>query len=104
MELPREVLEGAGRAGRCDLARYHRPVPLRHVWLLVQPAECGGDIRPDNLVPVCDSCWWACRLLLRQLAHGGLLPGASRAHLAVARRGYQACLAAGTADRIPAEW
>jgi HNH endonuclease len=98
-------LPGAGRATSCQLARYHRPLPLRYVWHHILPEACGGRTEPGNLAQVCDSCHYSVHMLLWWLANGGIPAGitGSRAQLLLARRGYTLAQAAGTADRIPKE-
>jgi hypothetical protein len=91
-------------ASRCLASASHSPVPLRFVWHHVQPHEAGGLTVPENLVELCDSCHYSIHRLLWHLAKGlpaGLVP--RQAQLALATRGYDACVAAGTVARIPNE-
>lgn len=98
------TLPGAGKATRCELARYHRPVPLRFVWHHILPEACGGLTQTGNLAQVCDSCHYSVHILMWQLAHpGGSTLKGTRAQAALARQGYDQAVAAGTAAKIPKE-
>lgn len=93
----------------------HRPVPLRFVWHHVQPEETGGPTEDANLIQLCDSCHYTIHRLLwiLRLQHDGtpltpaqaaeLVAPPRRAQLGYAQQGFAACLAAGTADKIPNE-
>lgn len=97
-----EHLAGVGVADRCDAARYHSPVPLRFVWHLILPADCGGTLDTANLVPLCDNCRASVLLMLAQITHGGLRVNRPNAgQLALARRGYILATTAGTLAKIP---
>lgn len=98
-------LPGVGKATTCELAKSHRPAPLRFVWHHVLPETCGGLTQLANLASVCDNCHYAVHVLMWQLAHGGLgdHPAGSKAQRALAQRGYDQAAAAGTAGKIPKE-
>jgi hypothetical protein len=58
----------------------------------------------ENLVALCDGCHYSIHRLLWHLAQGqpiGFVP--RQAQLALAQRGYTACVAAGTVAQIPNE-
>ena len=97
-------LAGVGPATTCQGSGTHSPAPLRHVWHHIQPHDAGGPTDPANLVELCDSCHYSVHRLLWHLAKGlptGPVP--RRAQLALARRGYAACVAAGTVAQIANE-
>jgi HNH endonuclease len=100
-----EMLPGVPKASRCEIARYHRPAPLRFIWHHVLPQACGGKTEPSNLAQLCDNDHYAVHLLMWHLAHGGIPPAVkgTRAQRALAQRGYDAAVAAGTQDQIPKE-
>lgn len=96
-------LPGVGRAAGCVVGR-HRPKPLRYVLHHVQPKVCGGLTTPANTEQVCDSCHASVHVLLWHLAQGTPPPArGTRVQRKLARRGYQACVVAGTVDKIPNE-
>lgn len=100
----RTELPGAGKASRCEVTIYHRPKPLRFVWHHIVPEAYGGKTEPGNLVQTCDNDHYSVHRIMWLLANGGIPPGmGSRAQRSLAERGYQAAVAAGTADRIPRE-
>ena len=102
--IAQATLPGFGTAAMCQASGSHDPVPLRFVWHHVQPHECGGATSAENLVQLCDSCHYSVHRLLWHLAKGlpaGPIP--RRAQQALAVRGYQACVAAGTVAQIPNE-
>src|SRR6266480_8072976 len=94
-------LPGIGRATSCQVSASHSPQPLRYVYHHIQPKEAGGPTTPENTVPCCDSCHYSIHRLLWHLAKGlptGPVP--RRAQLTLAKRGYAACVAAGTVAQI----
>jgi hypothetical protein len=100
-----EELPGIGKATSCQLAKSHRPVPLRYVWHHVLPQVCGGATTPANLASVCDSEHFAVHILMWYLANGGIPASVkgTRAELALATVGYQQAVALGVAGKIPKE-
>jgi hypothetical protein len=95
---------GLGKASKCEGSGSHSPMPLRYVWHHIQPRETGGATVPANLVQLCDSCHYSAHRLMYQLARGLPLDKPPRlVLLALATRGYQACIEAGTTDQIPNE-
>lgn len=99
---------GLGRAAGCECVENHRPKPARFVWHHKLPRACGGTTTPANLIALCDNAHYAVHDLLWELAtHAGELPPARGRRneylIALARDGYTAAVAAGTADRIPRE-
>jgi hypothetical protein len=110
------LLEYAGvPATRCDASGTHNPRPLRFVWHHVQPHEAGGPTVPANLVQVCDSCHYTIHRILWVMAQIALQKPVTdvqrayitnpprQAQLALASKGYDACVAAGTIAQIPNE-
>jgi len=92
------------RATKCVASKAHSPTPLRFVWHHVQPHEAGGPTTPANLIELCDSCHYSIHRLLWEMAQNLPLEKPPRAaQLAFARKGYDACVAAGTVDKIPNE-
>jgi 5-methylcytosine-specific restriction endonuclease McrA len=94
------------RATSCDIARYHRPTPLRFVMHHIMPQVCGGKTEPANLTGLCDSCHYTVHALLYQLKLNGpehKLVDGTRRQKALAMRGYLAAVAGGTVDKIPDE-
>jgi HNH endonuclease len=95
------------RATKCDIARYHRPKPLRYVEHHILPQVCGGKTEAANLAGLCDSCHYSVHAVLWQLKlTGGRLELVKEGTLKqrdLAMRGYQAAVAAGTVDKIPDE-
>lgn len=105
-----KALETLGPASACDAYKAHRPQPLRHVWHHVLPQVAGGTTTADNVVQVCDNCHICIHALLYALSQtvGDVRAPYFRLHgtsaqKAVAIRGYQAAVAAGTVDKIPNE-
>jgi HNH endonuclease len=96
------VYEGR-KADHCQLARYHAPNPLRFIWHHVQPKEAGGATVEENLAQLCDNDHYAVHRLMWELANGGVVSKGSRYQMALARAGYEACVAAGTTSQIPNE-
>lgn len=96
-------LPGVGKATTCQLAAYHRPVPLRFVWHHVLPEACGGATMAGNLASVCDSCHYSVHILMWQLANGGLTSKGTRTQVALAKSGYDQAVALGVAGKIPKE-
>ena len=110
-------LPGVGPATLCQVASAtaHRPTPLRHVWHHIQPQEAGGQTVTVNLAQLCDSCHYTIHRLMyvmrlkfdgKQLTaeqQGWLDKPPRQAQLAFAVTGYNACVTAGTVDKIPNE-
>ncbi len=101
-------LPEVGKATSCVLSRSAGPHPaLRFVWHHVLPQVCGGLTTPANLASVCDSCHYSVHALMWLMGNGGIPPAtAARAtarQLAMAQRGYDEAVAAGTAGKIPKE-
>ena len=98
-------LPEVGRATTCQLAKVHRPVPLRFIWHHVLPQACGGKTEADNLAQLCDSCHYSVHILMWYVANGGIPAGVkgTRTQRDLAMRGYNLALAAGTAGKIPKE-
>lgn len=98
------AVPGLGPAEKCTASASHNPVPLRYVWHHIQPQEAGGQTVPANLAEICDSCHFSIHRLLWHLARNlPIGPVPRQAQLALAQRGYEACVAAGTVARIPDE-
>ena len=95
--------EGKPLATLCVVSKAHNPVPLRFVWHHVQPLEAGGPDVMANQVELCDSCHYSIHRLMWLMAKGEALPKVMKNQLAIATRGYQACVAAGTVGKIPNE-
>jgi hypothetical protein len=76
---------------------------LRFIWHHVQPKEAGGVDGPDNEVSLCDSCHYTIHRVLWYMAHNEPVPPVMRNQKKIAQRGYDACVAAGTVDKIPNE-
>lgn len=98
-------LEGIGKATSCQLAKEHRPLPLRFVWHHILPQACGGKTEASNLASLCDSCHYSVHILMWLMANGGIpvdIKG-SKTQRALALQGYNQALAAGTAGKIPKE-
>ena len=96
----------AGRVTACVGAGIHRPRPLRYIAHHVLPQACGGKTEPGNLVGLCDNCHMAVHALLWQLKQSTppiMLTAGTRQQRALALRGYQAAVAAGTVAQIPDE-
>ena len=97
-------LPGFGKATACEASKAHSPVPLRFVWHHVQPHEAGGATVAANLAQLCDSCHYSVHRLLWQMANSLPVEKAPRqAQLVLAKRGFDACQAAGTLAQIPDE-
>ncbi len=86
------------------------PAPMRYVWHHVLPQRlpqtCGGLTVAANLVELCDNCHFGVHALLYQMKINGVVtpsPINNKARVALAARGYQAAVAAGTVDKIPNE-
>ncbi len=91
------------RAAACVVG-FHRPKPMRFVWHHVQPLVAGGKTVPANLASLCDSCHYSIHVLLWHLGQRTTpLVKGTRRQRALARRGYEACVAAGTVGLIPKE-
>lgn len=91
-------------AGYCVASGSHSPVPLRFVWHHIQPQEAGGPTVATNLASLCDTCHYSIHRLMWHMARGmDLGPVPRLAQLALARQGYEACVAAGTVGQIPNE-
>jgi hypothetical protein len=110
------LLEFAGApATKCVASGTHIPRPLRFVWHHVQPHEAGGPTEAANLVELCDTCHYSIHRILwvMRLMGLGQVPTAEQhdeytypprmAQKALAERGYEACVAAGTVAQIPNE-
>lgn len=98
-----EFVADLGRAVSCQGYGTHRPVPLRFVWHHILPQVCGGKTVAANLASLCDSCHYSIHILLWQMANKVPLSKGTKAQLAFAKQGYDAAVAAGTADKIPKE-
>ena len=101
-----EFIEGIGKAPSCVVSSAHRPSPMRYVWHHILPQVCGGLSRPENLASLCDSCHYAVHALLYQCKmHGDITPDPinNTKRIALARKGYQLAVAAGTVAAIPNE-
>jgi hypothetical protein len=103
-----EFLPEVGKATTCEASKSHAPKPLRFVWHHVLPRTCGGQTIADNLASVCDNCHYGIHAILFELSqNNGRAP--SYQHLtgsgryAIALRGYEAAVAAGTVVQIPNE-
>jgi hypothetical protein len=110
-------IPGVGPATLCEVASVasHRPTPLRFVWHHCQPETAGGATDNTNLIQVCDSCHYSIHRILYALAQqylgkpittvqqGYITNPPRKTELAFAQRGLQACIAAGTVDKIPNE-
>jgi len=109
------LLYNGAQATMCEASASHNPRPLRYVWHHVQPREAGGVTATGNLVQVCDSChysihriMWVMALIAQQKpvtdAQRAVITKPPRqAQYALAGRGYEACVAAGTVAQIPNE-
>jgi len=64
---------------------------------------CGGKSTPDNQVGLCDSCHYSVHALLHGLKMGQPMRRGTRQQRALAVRGYNAAVTAGTVDKIPDE-
>lgn len=74
------------------------------MWHHIQPHEAGGATVAENLVSVCDSCHYTIHRLLWNMAKCFPLgPVPRKTQLALATRGYDACVAAGTVAQVPNE-
>lgn len=98
-------LAGKGPATLCEVSPVlaHRPKPLRFVWHHIQPKEAGGQTVDANLAQLCDSCHYTIHRLMWYMAHGTALPKVHRNQLKLATQGYEACVTAGTVNKIPNE-
>lgn len=108
---------GKGRATLCEVTPVasHRPIPLRFVWHHCQPESAGGATDDTNLIQVCDSCHYSTHRILYALAlkylgkplttaqEGYITNPPRKSMLTFAQRGLDACIAAGTVDKIPNE-
>lgn len=98
-----DYLPEAGHATGCDVG-FHRPAVMRFVWHHLQPKVCGGNTVPENLVSLCDSCHITVHVLMWHLGKGTPPPAkGTRMQRKLAKAGYEACLSAGTVDKIPKE-
>ncbi len=91
------------KATLCVVTNAHRPQPLRFIWHHVQPLEAGGPDIAANQVELCDSCHYTIHRLMWLMAQNQPLPTVYKTQLAIATRGYNACVAAGTVGQIPNE-
>ena len=103
-----EHIDGVGTAIDCSASKSHTPKPLRHVWHHVLPRTCGGQTTAANLVEVCDNCHYGIHAILWDLKqHNGTTPNfahmVNTGRYAIALRGYQAAVDAGTVAQIPNE-
>jgi hypothetical protein len=98
-------LPGVGKAVRCELSATVGSHPARRfVWHHVLPQACGGLTVPANLAQLCDNDHYAVHDLMWLLAQGGTpAKPYTRAQLALATRGWQEAVAAGTAGKMPKE-
>lgn len=84
----------------CQVHRVHRPRPLRTVWHHIQPLAMHGDDIDSNKVAVCDTGHFDIHRLLGDLIRAGVMRrGGTRTERALARRGYDAWVAAGKPGR-----
>lgn len=95
-----------GKAARCELGGLlhtaaHRP--LRFVWHHILPQACGGQTSSGNLIALCDNCHYSVHELMWQMAHPPVTARGNRKQAALAARGYDAAVTAGTAGKIPRE-
>lgn len=106
--------KGLPKAAGCQLALYHSPKVTRFVNHHIQPQVCGGLTQPPNIAQVCDNCHYtvhACMFELRLMigprpataVDQKNLSRGSRKQRALAARGYNLCVAAGTWQQIPSE-
>jgi hypothetical protein len=103
------------RATRCEASGTHSPVPLRYVYHHIQPREAGGATVAANLAQCCDSCHytihrllWVMALIAQQkpvtdVQRQCISHPPRKAQYALAAKGYDACVAAGTLAQIPNE-
>lgn len=92
------------RATTCRVSVGHRPRPLRFVWHHILPLVCGGETTAANLVELCDNCHYAVHALLWNRANGLPVPrNVEATQLALATKGYQLAVQAGTVVKIPHE-
>jgi hypothetical protein len=98
LEIP-----GFPKPTSCRITTAHNPVPLRFVLHHVQPAEAGGPTVAENLADVCDSCHYSAHRVMWEMAKGLPVEKVHRNILKLAKTGYDACVAAGTVDKIPNE-
>src|ERR1700750_2423059 len=110
-------ITGRGPATTCEVCSpaSHRPTPLRYVWHHAQPETTGGATDDTNLIQLCDSCHYSVHRILYALACkylGKTLTTAQQSYidkpprlamLAFAQKGLDACIAAGTVEKIPNE-
>lgn len=90
------------KASQCEISRWHTPTPLRYVNHHIQPEAAGGKTVPENIAALCDSCHYSVHRVMWSMARGTLtIPKAHRNQVKLAKQGYEACLAAGTVDKIP---
>ena len=111
------TLEGHGPASTCEVCSpaSHRPTPLRYVWHHEEPETAGGASDNTNLVQLCDSCHYSVHRILYALAckylgkplttvqQSYLDNPPRKAMLVFAQKGLDACIAAGTVEKIPNE-
>ena len=97
------TVAGVPKATTCVITNRHYPQPLRFVVHHIMPQEAGGQTVAENLVQLCDSCHYTIHRLMWYMAHGTTLPKVMRKQLALAQQGYDACVAAGTVNKIPNE-
>jgi hypothetical protein len=89
----------------CAVARWvHHPAATRYVTHHIQPQVTGGLSVPANQAVLCDNCHYTVHMLLWHLAQKIDPPAkGTRAQRALAQRGYDACVLAGTVHKIPNE-
>jgi HNH endonuclease len=110
-----DSLEGFPKPTSCEITAYHVPEPVRFVLHHIQPKEAGGATVESNLANLCDNCHYGVHRLMyymRLQNEGNTLTSDQqqlldhpprRAQLALAKQGFDACVAAGTVNDIPNE-
>lgn len=88
---------------QCQVHGSHRPPVLETQVHHVQPIYLMGPDTPDNKVRICGTGHESVHVLIRALVAGRPLPKAGRADLALARRGYDAWVAAGRPTKAGTE-
>lgn len=111
LEIP-----GFPKPTSCMVSPRHVPTAVRFVLHHIQPQEAGGPTVEANLANLCDNCHYtvhrilfvmACQYLNKPIPadyQSDLLTKPPRkAQLTLAKQGFDACVAAGTVDKIPNE-
>ena len=103
------------KATKCIVTTAHSPKPVRFVTHHIQPQEAGGQSVPENFAQLCDNCHYSVHRLLWYMhlkATGITLTADQQALLdkpprvkqrTLATQGFDACVAAGTVNKIPNE-